>query len=67
VAPRGVAQGALVQHRLVQRVLGNSRDVWTYVPAGGQAPEALLVLFDGNAYAHRCPRPPSSTTSWPTA
>ncbi|MDR3014562.1 MAG: DUF3327 domain-containing protein [Delftia acidovorans] len=58
VAPRaGVAQGALVQHRLSSRVLGNSRDVWTYRPAGGQAPEALLVLFDGNAYAKQVPTP----------
>ncbi|MCG3785095.1 enterochelin esterase domain-containing protein [Delftia acidovorans] len=58
VAPRaGVAQGALVQHRLSSRVLGNSRDVWTYRPAGGQAPEALLVLFDGNAYAKQVSTP----------
>ncbi|OLE92185.1 MAG: enterochelin esterase, partial [Delftia sp. 13_1_40CM_3_66_6] len=58
VAPRaGVARGALVQHRLSSRVLGNSRDVWTYRPAGGQAPEALLVLFDGNAYAKQVSTP----------
>ncbi|WP_278535634.1 enterochelin esterase domain-containing protein [Delftia acidovorans] len=58
VAPRaGVAPGALVQHRLSSRVLGNSRDVWTYRPAGGQAPEALLVLFDGNAYAKQVSTP----------
>lgn len=58
VAPRaGVVQGALVQHRLSSRVLGNSRDVWTYRPASGQAPEALLVLFDGNAYAKQVSTP----------
>jgi enterochelin esterase family protein len=57
-APRaGVAQGQLVQHRLRSRVLGSSRDVWTYRPAGGQAPEALLVLFDGNAYAKQVSTP----------
>lgn len=58
VAPRaGVDQGQLVQHRLHSRVLGNSRDVWTYRPAGGRAPEALLVLFDGNAYAKQVSTP----------
>lgn len=57
VAPRaGVAQGQLVRHRLQSRLLGNGRDVWVYRPAGATA-QALLVLFDGNAYTKQVPTP----------
>ncbi|MDR0227197.1 MAG: enterochelin esterase [Burkholderiaceae bacterium] len=57
VAPRpGVAQGRLEQHRLSSPLLGNDRDVWVYRPAGA-APQALLLLFDGNAYARQVPTP----------
>lgn len=52
----GVAQGRLTRHTLDSRILGNQRDVWTYVPAGGD-PQALLVLFDAHAYVHDVPTP----------
>lgn len=57
VAPRaGLPRGELVQHRLASQVLGNRRDLWVYRPAGA-TPQALLVLFDGNAYARQVPTP----------
>lgn len=52
----GVAQGTLTRHSLASRILGNHRDVWTYVPAGAD-PQALLVLFDAHAYVHDVPTP----------
>ena len=57
VAPRaGVPAGTLQRHQLHSRILGNDRDVWTYVPAGAP-PQALLVLFDAHAYVHDVPTP----------
>lgn len=57
VQPRaGVKPGTLSRTRFTSKGLGNERDLWTYVPAG-QAPEALLVLFDANEYLHRVPTP----------
>ena len=55
-ARAGVPQGKLTRHTLDSRVLGNQRDVWTYVPAGAE-PQALLVLFDAHAYVHDVPTP----------
>lgn len=55
-ARAGVPQGQLTRHTLHSHVLGNARDVWTYVPAGG-APQALLVLFDAHAFVHDVPTP----------
>lgn len=55
-ARAGVEQGQLQRHRMTSRVLGNTRDVWTYVPAGA-APQALLVLFDAHAFVGDVPTP----------
>lgn len=52
----GVAQGRLTRHTIDSAILGNRRDVWTYVPAGADA-QALLVLFDAHAYVHDVPTP----------
>lgn len=52
----GVAAGQLEHHRLRSSVLRNERDVWLYRPAGN-APQALLVLFDGHAYLGQVPTP----------
>ena len=64
VAPRaGVAQGALVQHRLSSRVLGNTRDVWTLPPGGrpgargasGAVRRQRLCEAGVHAHPHRQP------------
>ena len=55
-ARAGVPHGTLQRHQLHSRILGNDRDVWTYVPAGAP-PQALLVLFDAHAYVHDVPTP----------
>lgn len=55
-ARAGVPRGTLQRHVLHSHLLGNERDVWTYVPAGA-APQALLVLFDAHAYVHDVPTP----------
>ncbi|MEG0226454.1 MAG: enterochelin esterase [Comamonas sp.] len=52
----GVPQGKLTRHSVDSGILGNRRDVWTYVPAGAD-PQALLVLFDAHAYVHDVPTP----------
>ena len=49
-------QGTLQRHSVDSAILGNRRDVWTYVPAG-RAPQALLVLFDAHAFVHDVPTP----------
>lgn len=57
VQPRpGVASGTLTRTRFTSTLLGNERDLWTYVPAG-QAPQALLVVFDASAFLNRVPTP----------
>ncbi|QKV55340.1 enterochelin esterase [Comamonas antarctica] len=55
-ARAGVAQGTLTRHSIDSAILGNHRDVWTYVPAGAD-PQALLVLFDAQSYVHDVPTP----------
>lgn len=55
-ARAGVRQGKLTRHSVDSGILGNRRDVWTYVPAGAD-PQALLVLFDAHAYVHDVPTP----------
>ncbi len=42
-------QGRLQRHVMQSQVLGNTRDVFTYLPRDA-APQALLVLFDAHAY-----------------
>nr|WP_245152333.1 enterochelin esterase domain-containing protein [Allopusillimonas soli] len=57
VRPRvNVASGSVQHYRLASRLLGNERDVWIYRPTHA-APEALLVMFDGQAYRSRVPMP----------
>ena len=51
-----VLQGTLQRHTLHSNILGNDRDVWTYVPAGAK-PQALLVLFDAHAFVKDVPTP----------
>lgn len=51
-----VTPGTLTRHVVHSKVLGNDRDVWTYVPAGA-APQNLLVLFDAHAFVHDVPTP----------
>ena len=54
-----VPQGQLTRHSVHSQVLGNDRDVWTYVPAGvtPATQQALLVLFDAHAFVHDVPTP----------
>ena len=52
----GAASGTLTRHVVHSQVLGNDRDVWTYVPAGVQ-PQGLLVLFDAHTFVHDVPTP----------
>lgn len=60
-APRpGVAAGTLETRRLESRLLGNTRDIHLYRPAGwrpGAAGNALVVLFDGESYTREVPTP----------
>jgi enterochelin esterase-like enzyme len=49
-------QGQLTRHVVHSAVLGNDREVWTYVPAGAPA-QALLVLFDAHAFVGDVPTP----------
>lgn len=56
----GIARGTLERKRLASDVLGNTRDVYLYRPAGwrpGAAGQALLVLFDAHAYTRQVPTP----------
>ena len=54
-----VRQGTLTRHVVHSQVLGNDRDVWTYVPAGvtPATQQGLLVLFDAHAFVHDVPTP----------
>lgn len=51
-----VPQGTLTRHVVHSQILGNDRDVWTYVPAGAE-PQNLLLLFDAHAFVHDVPTP----------
>lgn len=51
-----VPQGTLTRHVVHSQILGNDRDVWTYVPAGAE-PQNLLVLFDAHAFLRDVPTP----------
>ncbi|WP_175796067.1 alpha/beta hydrolase-fold protein [Burkholderia anthina] len=61
IAPRrDVAAGTLSAHRFASALLGNTRDVYLYRPAGYRAddPErALVVVFDAHAYVDTVPTP----------
>ncbi|MFF1692943.1 enterochelin esterase [Streptomyces sp. NPDC058257] len=51
----GVSRGRVERHRLPAGVLGAERDVWAYLPPGGEATPELpvLVLCDGDMWFGR--------------
>lgn len=61
IAPRpGVPAGMVHRERLRSDILGNERDIWTYIPPGYSStaePYSLLLLFDGGAYTSWVPTP----------
>lgn len=61
VAPRaGVEPGTVQTHALASTILGNTRDIQLYRPAGwrpGGADNHVLVLFDAGPYLSRVPTP----------
>ncbi|CAB3701474.1 hypothetical protein LMG3458_02682 [Achromobacter deleyi] len=61
VAPRaGVEPGTVQTHVLASAILGNTRDIQLYRPAGwrpGGADNHVLVLFDAGPYLSRVPTP----------
>ncbi|MGS0892510.1 alpha/beta hydrolase-fold protein [Burkholderia stagnalis] len=59
-ARAGVPAGTLSAHRFASTVLGNTRDVYVYRPAGYRADDplrALVVVFDAHAYVGTVPTP----------
>lgn len=55
-----VALGTLQRESLTSSILGNTRDVYVYRPAGWQNTgndRGLLVLFDAHAYTRQVPTP----------
>lgn len=55
-----VPAGTLQATRFTSKVLGNTRDVYLYRPAGylaDDASQALLAVFDAHAYANTVPTP----------
>ncbi|CAB3765111.1 esterase [Burkholderia sp. MSh2] len=61
IAPRAnVPAGTVTAHRFASTVLGNTRDVYVYRPAGYRADDparALVVVFDAHAYVDTVPTP----------
>jgi len=61
IAPRAnVPAGSLAAYRFASTVLGNTRDVYLYRPAGYRADDpkrALVVVFDAHAYVDTVPTP----------
>ena len=56
----GVAPGTVVPHRFTSAILGNTRRVFVYLPAGyagGTRRYPVLVVFDGAAYIGLVPTP----------
>jgi len=59
----GVAKGRVEQTSIASRLLGNTRDVWIYTPAGYDSLARtgdgmpLLLTFDGGAYVSSIPVP----------
>ncbi|VWC42141.1 alpha/beta hydrolase-fold protein [Burkholderia lata] len=59
-ARANVPAGSLTAYRFVSTVLGNTRDVYLYRPAGYRADDparALVVVFDAHAYVDAVPTP----------
>ncbi|WP_353189251.1 alpha/beta hydrolase-fold protein [Pandoraea pnomenusa] len=55
-----VPAGTVRATRFTSQVLGNTRDVYVYRPAGyqpGDASQGLLVVFDAHAYVNTVPTP----------
>ncbi|VVP90186.1 hypothetical protein PS910_02803 [Pseudomonas fluorescens] len=55
-----VARGTLERQRVTSTLLGNTRDVYLYRPAGWRddaRDQRLLVLFDAHAYTRQVPTP----------
>ncbi|MCU1726979.1 alpha/beta hydrolase-fold protein [Pseudomonas sp. 7P_10.2_Bac1] len=55
-----VAPGMVARESLSSRILGNTRDVYVYRPAGWKDAgddQGLLVLFDAHAYMRQVPTP----------
>lgn len=55
-----VARGTLERQRVASTLLGNTRDVYLYRPAGWRddaSDQHLLVLFDAHAYTRQVPTP----------
>lgn len=58
VQPRpDVQRGTVEKHRFTSALLGNSRDIAIYRPAGGLHPRKLLIVFDGDRYRREAPLP----------
>jgi len=60
IAPRGAPAGRLETHRFASAILGNTRRVFVYTPAGYDpdgAAHPLVLLFDGSAYLGMVPTP----------
>jgi enterochelin esterase family protein len=61
IAPRGgVARGAVAESTFSSAILGNTRDIAVYTPAGFAAdrgPYPVLVVFDGDWYRTLVPTP----------
>jgi enterochelin esterase family protein len=51
----GVASGTVTHHRFTSAVLGNSRSVWIYRPAGELDPAGTLVMLDGRDWIEWVP------------
>ena len=52
----GTPEGKVERHRVTSTILSNERDVWVYTPArygSDSRPNAVLVLFDGQANIQR--------------
>jgi enterochelin esterase family protein len=50
----GVSEGTVTEHRVPSAVLGNTRRVWTYLPAAS-APQATLIMLDGRDWMQWVP------------
>jgi enterochelin esterase family protein len=57
---RGVSEGTLRRYRIRSRILGDSRRIWVYRPAGFHAENRRLrvaIVFDGPWYTGEIPTP----------
>ena len=47
--------GTVARHRISSSILGNTRSVWTYLPAGNGSPRATLIMLDGRDWVEWVP------------